>query len=101
MFTVWGLTVNLHPFEPDYETAVLVAPAVDALVLHEPTVDDPVHDLVEPLLLVRLPKKEHIRAIIQGKGDVLKLVLPQVRGDGSPEWEPVRRTWPMQMTAVI
>ena len=79
---------------------MLVGPAVYPFVLHVPAVDDPVHYLVETTFVLGLEQLEHIAVVVQSEWYVVILVFAQV-GDGSPEWEPVRGAWPIQISAVV
>ena len=100
MFCAGCFTVNLNPFEMDNQPAMLIAPTVDSLVLHEPSIHDAVHDRVKLCLLIWFKQLEQPGLVIQGERDVLELVLLQVR-HGSPDWETVCRTRPCQLTAVV
>ncbi len=80
---------------------ILRVPFVLSHMLHVPTVDDPIHDLIEPRLFGRLPETEHSRLVIEHQLDLLHLLLLQVRRGPPPERKALHRSRPEQRSAVI
>ncbi len=88
MFSGGRLTVDLNPFKPYEQPAVLVAPPIDPLVLHVPAVGDSIHYTIESILLVGLPCLEHFGVKVQGQWDVFKFVLLQIGRNRAPKRKP-------------
>lgn len=100
MFTCGRFSVNLDPLKPDDHTTVFIAPAINTFVLHVPSVDDAVHDIVELGFLFGFIQLERLRVVVQRKWNILVFVLPKVRGLTTKR-KTVCCTWPNQIAVVV